>query len=109
MSRYCQASSSVGCPTSTPTPALSAQLSYHPPTHSAVLPPPLTRPALPARLPTWPAAMPSPPAICTTAEMADRWVMGKRSPRREKTRGKQPPTLTPVRMRRRKNCQYLVT
>jgi hypothetical protein len=58
---------------------------------------------------TCPPPMPPPTAICTMADMAALWLTGKRSPRSEKTRGKQPPTEMPVNIRTRKNCHSSVT
>lgn len=53
--------------------------------------------------------MPKPVAIWMNADMPARWLMGKRSPSSEKTKGKTPPMAMPVSMRRMRNCQYAVT
>jgi hypothetical protein len=53
--------------------------------------------------------MPPPIAICTIDDIAARWLTGNKSPSRENTSGKQPPTDIPVNILTRKNCHNSVT
>ena len=64
-------------------------------------------PTVPAMI--WPSAMPAPVATVRTVATYARSFAGNKSPHTLKSRGKQPPTATPVSARVAKSCQYVST
>ena len=64
---------------------------------------PYAGPTVPAMI--WPTAIPAPVAMVRKLATYARSDAGNMSPQREKSRGRHPPTATPVSARTAKSCQ----